>query len=287
LSGVTVPTGLTLNADGTISIAPQTAAGTYSVIYSICEVLNPTNCDSATAILTVGTCLNFAINDCDNDGESNEIENSNGTNPADTCSYTNPPALNSAVYATWSLLDCDGDGVTNGQEIADGTNPTNPCESNPLNITVSLSTAFLDGDCDNDGLSNGDEIGDNVNFPNDSNGNGIPDYLELNNNTPSEDDLEVFNAVTPNGNGENDVFVIRNIQNYPDNTLTIFNRWGVIVYEADGYGQNGQFFKGISEGRITIKKDDQLPIGTYFYLLRYTNNNGKSKERSGYLYLNK
>ncbi|NBW27751.1 MAG: hypothetical protein EBR38_04185 [Flavobacteriaceae bacterium] len=286
LSGVTVPNGFTLNPNGTITIAPGTPAGNYSVTYRICEVLNPTNCDTATVTITVGSCLDFASNDCDQDGESNGTEVLNGTNPGDACSYTNTPPISSAVYATWSVLDCDGDGVTNGQEIIDGTNPKNPCESNPINITMPLSAAFLNGDCDNDGLSNGDEMGDNINNPNDSNGNGIPDYLEVNNNSPSEDDLEVFNAVTPNSNGENDVFVIRNIQNFPDNNLTIFNRWGVLVYEADGYGQNGKFFKGISEGRITIKKDDQLPIGTYFYILRYTNN-GNTKERSGYLYLNR
>ena len=287
LTRITVPTGLTLNANGTITIAPLTLAGTYSVIYRICEVLNPTNCDTATATITVGGCLDFAINDCDNDGENNGIEAANGTNSNDPCSYTNPPALTSAAYLIWSVLDCDGDGVTNGQELTDGTNPTNPCESDPTHITTTLSASFLNGDCDDDGLSNGEEMGSNVNQPNDSDGNGIPDYLEANTNSPSVDDLEIFNAVTPNGNGDNDVFVIRNIQNYPNNTVTIFNRWGVVVYEIEGYGQNGKYFKGISEGRITINKNEELPIGTYFYILRYVNNQGVSKERSGYLYLNK
>jgi gliding motility-associated-like protein len=287
LTGMTVPTGLTLNANGTITIGTLTPAGTYIVTYRICEVLNPTNCDSVTTTLTVGGCLDFAINDCDNDGENNGIENANGTNPNDPCSFTNPPVLNSSAYISWSVLDCDGDGVTNGQELTDGTDPTNPCESNPQHITIALSVSFLNGDCDGDGLTNEEEIGSNVNQPNDSNGNGIPDYLEVNNNLSSDDDLEIFNAVTPNGNGNNDIFVIRNIQNYPNNTVTIFNRWGVIVYETEGYGQNEKFFKGISEGRITINKNEELPVGTYFYILHYVNNNGVSKERSGYLYLNK
>ena len=287
LTGITVPTGLTLNANGTITIAPQTATGTYNITYRICEVLNPTNCDNVTFSIIVGACLDFAINDCDLDGESNGTETANGTNPSDACSYTNPPASSSTVYPTWSVLDCDGDGVINGQEITDGTSPTNPCSSNPINITVPLSASFLNGDCDSDGLLNGEEMGSNVNYPNDSNGNGIPDYLEVNNHTVSEDNLEVYSSLTPNGDGNNDLFIIRNIENYPENNVSIYNRWGIVVYDVDGYGQDNKYFKGVSEGRITINSQDELPIGTYFYIIKYKNNNGEQKQRSGYLYINR
>ena len=287
LTGITVPTGLTLNANGSITIAPQTASGTYNITYRICEVLNPTNCDNVTFSIFVGACLDFAINDCDLDGESNGTEAANGTNPSDPCSYTNPPASSSTVYPTWSVLDCDGDGVINGQEITDGTSPTNPCSSNPINITVPLSASFLNGDCDSDGLLNGEEMGSNVNYPNDSNGNGIPDYLEVNNHTVSEDNLEVYSSLTPNGDGNNDVFIIRNIENYPENNVSIYNRWGIVVYDVDGYGQDNKYFKGVSEGRITINSQDELPIGTYFYIIKYKNNNGEQKQRSGYLYINR
>ena len=83
------------------------------------------------------------------------------------------------------------------------------------------------------------------------------------------------------------MFVIRNIELYPDNTVEIYNRWGVLVYEVNGYGQNGRYFKGISEGRVTISQSSELPVGTYFYIVRYRNNSGNNKERSGYLYINK
>ena len=65
------------------------------------------------------------------------------------------------------------------------------------------------------------------------------------------------------------MFVIRNIELYPDNSLEIFNRWGVQVYGVDGYGQNGKFFRGISEGRVTIQHSAELPVGTYWYVLKY------------------
>ena len=51
--------GLSMNPDGTISIAPGTAAGTYIYPYTICEVLNPGNCDTATA--TVVLVSDFAL----------------------------------------------------------------------------------------------------------------------------------------------------------------------------------------------------------------------------------
>jgi LPXTG-site transpeptidase (sortase) family protein len=50
------PSGaLTLNPDGTVDVAPGTASGTYQLTYSICEVLNPTNCDTAVVQVTVVT----------------------------------------------------------------------------------------------------------------------------------------------------------------------------------------------------------------------------------------
>lgn len=53
LTGVTVPSGLTLNANGTVTVARGTPAGNYSLTYKICEVTNPTNCSSVTSIIVV------------------------------------------------------------------------------------------------------------------------------------------------------------------------------------------------------------------------------------------
>ncbi len=45
--------GATLGTDGALAIPAGIAAGTYAVTYEICEVLNPTNCDRATAQVRV------------------------------------------------------------------------------------------------------------------------------------------------------------------------------------------------------------------------------------------
>ncbi len=54
---------ITMNSDGTITVAPGTTAGTYTYPYTICEVLNPTNCDTATATVVVAAAVIDAVND--------------------------------------------------------------------------------------------------------------------------------------------------------------------------------------------------------------------------------
>jgi len=53
-------TGVSINADGTISIPPGSIAGTYTVEYQICETLNPTNCDTAIITITIVTDASVA-----------------------------------------------------------------------------------------------------------------------------------------------------------------------------------------------------------------------------------
>ena len=59
-----VTTGpLTVNADGTVNVAPGTVAGTYLVAYQVCEVLNPLNCDTADVSVTVEPMPIVAVSD--------------------------------------------------------------------------------------------------------------------------------------------------------------------------------------------------------------------------------
>lgn len=101
--------------------------------------------------------------------------------------------------------------------------------------------------------------------------------------------IEIFNALTPNDDGLNDMLFIEGIDCYPKNTITIFNRWGVEVFKADGYDNVTKVFRGYSEGRTTISAESKLPTGTYFYILKYESNQGgsfRAGEKSGYLYIN-
>ena len=101
--------------------------------------------------------------------------------------------------------------------------------------------------------------------------------------------VEVFNAVSPDGDGINDVLVIWGLDCHPENTVEIYNRWGVLVYETRGYGSNNNYFRGVSDGRVTVSNGEELPVGTYFYIIKYvdTKDNNTNKQKTGYLYLNR
>ncbi len=101
-----------------------------------------------------------------------------------------------------------------------------------------------------------------------------------------EDGIEIFNAISPNGDGRNEFFRIEGLSNFPNNTVKIFNRSGIKVFETNNYGFGGNVFRGISEGRISIQENKSLPTGTYFYILEYENEDGQQKRKQGYLYLN-
>ena len=90
-----------------------------------------------------------------------------------------------------------------------------------------------------------------------------------------------YNLVSSNGDRKNDNFMIDCISQFPNNNVKIFNRSGVLVYEANGYDNNDVVFKGIGEnGVYTI--GNELPVGTYFYII---DKRDGTKPKTGYLEL--
>ena len=100
-------------------------------------------------------------------------------------------------------------------------------------------------------------------------------------------DVEVFNVITPNGDNIHDVLAIDGLEKSSNNTIKIFNRWGVLVYTTKAYNTKGNVFDGTSTARATVMKDSKLPVGTYFYILNYVNTEGNAKSKSGYIYINR
>jgi len=76
-------------------------------------------------------------------------------------------------------------------------------------------------------------------------------------------DFFVPEGFSPNADGVNDVFFIRGLDSYPNNSFVIFNRWGNRIYEESPYINN---WDGKSTAGLSLGVDD-LPVGTYFYLL--------------------
>ena len=97
--------------------------------------------------------------------------------------------------------------------------------------------------------------------------------------------LTIYNGISADGDGHNDYFHIESIERYPVNNLKIFNRWGVLVYEKDGYRNDTEPFDGHSNGRATINASSKLPQGTYYYILEYQDSVGQTQKNQGWLYL--
>lgn len=187
--------------------------------------------------------------------------------------------------------DKDNDGLDDGYEGSmtidiDVNDEINDPYNDLPNTDGDAEPDYRDTDDDNDGIeSKNEDTNIDGNYANDdSDGDGIPEYLEPN---ASEEEIEVFNVITPNGDGVHDVLTITGLENFPDNSIRIYNRWGVMVYNTKAYNTQGNVFDGTSEGRVTVDVDRKLPVGTYFYILDYKNNIDETKSISGYIYLNR
>jgi gliding motility-associated-like protein len=222
----------------------------------------------------------YVDEDSDNDGVTDNIEGHDRNNDG-------------IPDVTLVGLDADGDGLDDGYEGTilidiDVNDEIDTPFINLPNTDQDEESDFRDDDDDGDGIVTRDEdTNGDGNWSNDDfNGNGIPDYLDPD-LTSTDTEIEVFNVVTPNGDGIHDVLTIRGLDNFPENTIRIFNRWGVLVYVTSAYNTQGNLFDGTSNGRVTVEKDNKLPVGTYFYILDYGTMQENMKSISGYIYINR
>jgi gliding motility-associated-like protein len=90
--------------------------------------------------------------------------------------------------------------------------------------------------------------------------------------TINRDSVEITtpNGFTPNGDGMNDELVfdqlLTNPEDFKDNELIVFNRWGDIVFEAQPYN---------NDWRGTNQEGEDLPDGTYYFILRLNVGDGE------------
>ncbi len=78
-------------------------------------------------------------------------------------------------------------------------------------------------------------------------------------------------VITPNGDGINDYWFIRDLERYPDNSVKIVNRWGDEVFSEKPYAQR---WRGTWKG-------NELPGGTYYYLIFVRNSEGQEGKFDG------
>ncbi|WP_353195700.1 gliding motility-associated C-terminal domain-containing protein, partial [Parapedobacter defluvii] len=206
------PSPLTLEEDGTVTVSPNTPAGTYTFDYQVCDVINPNNCDVATVTVMVAPADIQAINDQTTgvngyEGTSNvtnvltnDVINGAPIEPAEVTLtlISGDPALRLNPDGTVDVLQgTRGGSYTLEYQICEKLNPDN-CSTATVTVVV-------------------------VN------------------------PLKIPNVFTPNGDGRNDQFEIIGSEGFDRIEVTIINRWGNEVYRNDDY-RNDWSGDGLTEG---------------------------------------
>jgi gliding motility-associated-like protein len=191
------------------------------------------------------------------------------------------------IIVTDPLVDVDGGPITLAPGESDSTSFTAVYILTEEDIAQNLvvNQASVTG---TDGVNTTDDLSDDPTDPTDfdDNNDGEPDdpTVTICEGVLNIADITIFNGVSSNNDGINDLFIIEGIENFPNNNVQIFNRYGVQVYERESYKNDEQGFRGESEGRFTISEDKLLPVGTYYYIVNYVTSDGPRQE-VGYLYL--
>jgi gliding motility-associated-like protein len=83
-----------------------------------------------------------------------------------------------------------------------------------------------------------------------------------------EGDIIIYNGISPNSDDKNSIFLIENIELLPEtqkNIVSIYNRWGDLIFEIENYNNVDRVFKGLNQN------GNELPSGTYFYKIEFEN----------------
>jgi gliding motility-associated-like protein len=259
--------GLTFNTTtGAISGTPTLtmASRTYTI--------SGTNSDgtgtvSFSLVIDQDTDKDGLLDSIDTDDDGDGIVDINDAFP------TNP--------REWKDTDRDGTGDnTDSDDDNDGILDT--CDVDVNGDGIPDNGTDMDGDGINDDCDT-DKDGDGVNNTSDTCPNianrdqadrdhdGLGDVCDT-------EELNVSEAITPNGDGINDTWMIYNIENHPNTTVRVFNRWGSEVFLSRDYKND---WDGHYNGSST-----SLPKSAS-YLYQVDLNSDGTIEYSGWLYITK
>ena len=267
---------LSVNLAGNILIPQGTPIGTYTLEYRICDIHHQSNCD--TAIVKV--------------------------------SITSPPVPPSTLVVTPDKFTYTGNAIV-GNILDNDTIDDNPIElpNDDVNIEAEEPTdtaPYIETSTGNvivpthtpagtytlnyelciENLTICDATTVEVIVPDNPTPPAPPKPQEDETATPTNV-LIPYNAISLNNDNKNDYFHIEGIEKYPDNIVRIYNKEGLKVFEVTGYDNKNQSFKGFTQGEVSVKKSLELPVGTYFYFIEYTDENHQLQRKKGWLYLKK
>ena len=267
---------LSVNLAGNVLIPQGTPIGTYTLEYRICDIHHQSNCD--TAIVKV--------------------------------SITSPPVPPSTLVVTPDKFTYTGNAIV-GNILDNDTIDDNPIElpNDDVNIEAKeptdtapyietstgnvivpthtpVGTYTLNYELCIENLTICDATTVEVIVPDNPTPPAPPKPQEDETATPTNV-LIPYNAISLNDDNKNDYFHIEGIEKYPDNIVRIYNKEGLKIFEVTGYDNKNQSFKGFTEGEVAVKKSLELPVGTYFYFIEYTDENHQLQRKTGWLYLKK
>ena len=272
---------------------PQQSTETYTV-----TVTNIENCQSTDEIMITflptitgnisasanGVCIDGSIDITATGGTIYSWDNNDGTLSGNNTAVVTASPSETSMYTVTITDSCptNEDIQTITIEVFDGSA-----------ISAGLDTCIIIGeqytlnatggvnyDWDNESTIIGD---DNIRNPVvapevttiytveiiDANGCTFTDDVEI---CVLEDPLSLFQEVsiiTPNDDGKNDALRFPGLDNFPENKLVIFNRWGNVIYEQENYQQGDDLWNATRRG-------ERLPADTYFYVLTFGENTIKS-----------
>lgn len=174
---------------------------------------------------------------------------------APNCSSLMSPANGETNVPLESTITWEDVDKTDGYRISIGTSP----DTNDIldNLDMGLATQY----------THGEEFPFNTEIyvtiiPYNSVGEAMAcDQQSFTTLTPEDETKYGF---SPDGDGINEYWHIEHIEYYPENVVSIYNRWGDMVFLIKNYDNASNVFSGIANMSTKLGAD-QLPTGTYFF----------------------
>ncbi|NER18331.1 gliding motility-associated C-terminal domain-containing protein [Spongiivirga citrea] len=258
---------VTLDANGDGSIAPSD--------------INNGSTDNCTADADLIYALDTTTFDCSNLGANTvtltvaDAEGNTSTGTA-TVTVTEDVAPTVVTQDITVSLDTNGQASITAADIDNGS--TDDCSG-----IASTSLDITDFDCPGLGdvtvtLTVTDNEGNTATgtatvtiTATDEDNNGVADDCE-------SKEIVTPQGFSPNGDTINDTWVIENIDDFPNSKVTVYNRWGQKVFEANNY-QNDWDGTSTEAG-----SGNRLPAGSYLYVIEL--NDPDFPPKQGWIYIN-
>ncbi|MGB3464299.1 MAG: Ig-like domain-containing protein, partial [Cyclobacteriaceae bacterium] len=249
------------DTEGTFTFVPEIGySGTISFDYEVCDNGNPIMCEQATITITVPAL------DSDGDGLTDEEEVGDPGNPQDTDGDGIPDYLDT---------DDDGDGIPTMDEDPNGNGDPGDDDTDGDGLPN-----YLDTDDDGDDISTDEET--NM-AEEDCDNDGVPNHLDPDRFNCGED-IPATLFISPfNLDGLNDFFAIavldedgqtyNGLNEFEKVKVTIFNRWGNIVWETAQYDNTDPSRR--FEGRNL--SGNPLPAGSYYFVIELRAKEGNNE----------